>query len=280
MKARKVITGAVLLLATAAAAIAVLRPAIWRAPATIEERAEKALRYAGRKGLNVNYCLLLDYGIESGKPRLFVWSFKERRVVYSAHAMHGPGKGSTAVTPVFSNTPGSKCSSVGRFEVTRDRGRRNRSGLRLRGLERSNSKAYGRGIMIHGSKWVDVNKWRRYIPLNEKSCQGCVTVSTRDMAYINRLVGKEEGNLLLWSYYDAVSKKKSGRWLGIRARVQNKYEFSKYAFQGPGRPIETFFGEKRIYLHRIQSATGNPTPYPTVLSNGGLCFLRPQLHIP
>ena len=33
--------------------------------------------------------------------------------------------------------------------------------------------------------------------------QGCVTVSTRDMAYINRLVGKEEGNLLLWSYCDA-----------------------------------------------------------------------------
>ena len=32
--------------------------------------------------------------------------------------------------------------------------------------------------------------------------QGCVTVSTRDMAYINRLVGKEEGNLLLWSYCD------------------------------------------------------------------------------
>ena len=104
MKARKVITGALLLLVTAAAASAVLSPAIRRAPATIEERAEKALRYAGRKGLNVNYCLLLDYGIESGKPRLFVWSFKERRVVYSAHAMHGPGKGSTAVTPVIVTT--------------------------------------------------------------------------------------------------------------------------------------------------------------------------------
>ena len=26
---------------------------------------------------------------------------------------------------------------------------------------------------------------------------------TRDMVYINRLVGQEEGNLLLWAFYDA-----------------------------------------------------------------------------
>ena len=168
----------------------------------LELRAEKALHYAHRKGLNDNYCLFLDYSIPSGKPRLFVWSFQEGRVVYSGYAMHGPGKGSTNETPVFSNVPGSHCSSVGRFEVTRQRGRRNKTGFCLKGLEFSNCSAYSRGIMIHSSKWVDTNRWRKYIPLNGISCQGCVTVSTRDMAYINRLVAKEEGNLLLWSYYD------------------------------------------------------------------------------
>ncbi len=168
----------------------------------MEFRAEKALAYAQKKGLNENYCLFLDYSIPSGSPRLFVWSFSEERVVYSGHAMHGPGKGSTAETPVFSNVPGSLCSSLGRFEVTRDRGRRNKTGFYLRGLDLSNSSAYSRGIMIHSSKWVDRNRWRKYIPLDGRSCLGCVTVSTRDMAYINRLVGKEKGNLLLWSYYD------------------------------------------------------------------------------
>ena len=165
-------------------------------------RAEKALQFAERKGLNENYCIFLDYGIRSGKPRLFVWSFGENRVVYSGYAMHGPGKGSTDDTPVFSNTPGSNCSSLGRFEVTRRRGRRNKTGFYLKGLERSNSNAYFRGIMIHSSRWVDGNKWRRYIPLNAKCCLGCVTVSTRDMAYINRLMEKETDNLLLWTYYE------------------------------------------------------------------------------
>lgn len=170
----------------------------------MEYRAEKALRYAGRKGLNENYCLFLDYTIPSGKPRLFVWSFNEKRVVYSAYAMHGFGKGSTDETPVFSNVPGSKCSSIGRFEVTRAQGRRIKNGYRLKGLEYSNSNAYKRGIMIHGSRWVDTNKWRKYIPLNGKSCQGCVTVSTRDMTYIDSLIWNESRNLLLWSYYDDV----------------------------------------------------------------------------
>ena len=116
--------------------------------------------------------------------------------------MHGAGKGSTDESPVFSNVYGNHCSSVGKFEVTRNRGIRNKTGLRLKGLDLSNNSAYSRGIMIHSSRWVDVNKWRKFIPLNEKYCQGCVTVSTRDMAYINRLLGKEDRNLLLWSYYN------------------------------------------------------------------------------
>lgn len=169
----------------------------------IELRANKALKYAERKGLNNHYCLFLDYGIPSGKPRLFIWSFDEGRIVYSGYAMHGPGNGSTDEAPVFSNIYGSHCSSVGKFEVTRNRGTKNKTGLRLKGLDLSNNHAYSRGIMIHSSRWVDINKWRKFIPLNEKSCQGCVTVSTRDMTYINRLMGEEDGNLLLWSYYDA-----------------------------------------------------------------------------
>ena len=171
---------------------------------SIEERAEQALKYAGRKGMSTNYCVFVDYGIPSGSPRVFVWSFAEGRVVYRGHAMHGPGKSSTAETPVFSNAPGSHCSSVGKFEVTRRHGKRNKTGYYLKGLERSNSRAYYRGIMIHSSRWVDRNAWRKYIPLNARCCLGCVTVSTRDMRYIGRLVEKEDRHLLLWSYCGTV----------------------------------------------------------------------------
>ena len=172
----------------------------WRRYESIEARAAQALKYAGRRGMSTNYCVFVDYGIPSGSPRLFVWSFAEGMIIYRGYAMHGPGKGSTAETPVFSNVPGSHCSSLGKFEVTRQHGVRNKTGYCLKGLERSNSLAYSRGIMIHSSRWVDRNTWRRYIPLNGRCCLGCVTVSSKDMRFIGRLVEKEDRNLLLWSY--------------------------------------------------------------------------------
>ena len=45
---------------------------------TIEERAEKALAFAHRHGMNEHYALFVDYSIPSGTPRLFVWDFQQK----------------------------------------------------------------------------------------------------------------------------------------------------------------------------------------------------------
>ena len=79
---------------------------------TIEERAEKALAFAKRHNMNEHYALFVDYGIPSGTPRLFVWDFHQKKIVASTYVMHGPGGGSTDERPVFSNKPGSECSSM------------------------------------------------------------------------------------------------------------------------------------------------------------------------
>ena len=167
---------------------------------TIEERAEKALAFAKRHHLNEHYALFVDYGIPSGTPRLFVWDFQKQKVVASTYVMHGTGGGSTDERPRFSNRPGSKCSALGRFLVTKEHGRRNKRGFRMKGLDMDNQSAYNRGLMIHGARWVDLHCWKRYIPMNGKCCQGCVTVSVRGMNYLWKLVNSEEKKLLLWSY--------------------------------------------------------------------------------
>ena len=84
MKARKVITGAVLLLVTAAAAIAVLSPAIRRAPATIEERAEKALRYAGydvKRVMNITDVGHLSSDADTGEDKMLAGAKREHKSV-------------------------------------------------------------------------------------------------------------------------------------------------------------------------------------------------------
>ena len=167
---------------------------------TLEQRADEALAYARKHHMNTDYVLLLDYSIPSGTPRLFVWDYERDKVVARTYVMHGVGGGSTAKEPVFSNKAGSKCSSLGKFKVLKSHGAKLRRSYRLQGLERSNSHAYKRGIMIHRSTWVDKWCWKKYIPLHEPSCQGCITVSSKGMSYLEKLIKSESTPLLLWSY--------------------------------------------------------------------------------
>ena len=168
--------------------------------ATIEARAEKALAFARRHNMNEQYALFLDYAIPSGTPRLFVWDFQGKKIVASSYVMHGPGKGSTDKHPVFSNEPGSECSALGRFLVTKEHGNSLKRSFRLKGLDSDNQTAYARGLMIHGSTFLDGHCWMRYIPLRRASCQGCVTVTTRGMDYLWNLVNDEQKSLLLWNF--------------------------------------------------------------------------------
>ena len=167
---------------------------------TIEERAEKALRFARRHDMNEHYALFVDYSIPSGTPRLFVWDFQQKKIIASTYVMHGSGGGSTAERPRFSNRPGSNCSALGRFLVTKEHGNVNKDGFRIKGMDSDNQTAYERALMIHSSFWVDRYCWMKYIPLRGKSCLGCITVSSRGMEYLGKLINKEEKPLLLWNY--------------------------------------------------------------------------------
>ena len=166
----------------------------------VDKRAEKALEFARKHHMNEHYALFVDYNIPSGTPRLFVWDFQQKKIVATTYVMHGPGKGSTDKRPVFSNEPGSECSSLGRFLVTKEHGNSLKCSFRIKGLDPDNQTVYARGLMIHGSTYLDGHCWMRYIPLHRASCQGCVTVSSRGMDYLWRLVNNESKPLLLWSF--------------------------------------------------------------------------------
>ena len=171
--------------------------------ADLSELSIEAEQYAIEHGLSTQYCFFVNYAIPSGTPRFFVWDFAQHKVVGTARCMHGSGLANTASTPVFSNRVNSNCSSLGRFEVLRnEHGSRLRRSFRLQGLDKENSNAYGRGLLIHSSRWVDQHKHKKYIPLHTPSCQGCVTISTNGMRYVEKLVKGENKNILLWTFYE------------------------------------------------------------------------------
>lgn len=164
------------------------------------ERAEAALRFAKRHNLSEQYAIFVNYGIPSGEPRMQVWDFKKGTVVLTSPVMHGPGNGSTDTVPQFSDLPGSRCSTLGRFRVTGEHGTKIMRSCRLKGLDINNRNAYSRGLMIHAAKWVNTHRNVQYIPLNEVACAGCVTISSNAMTQLLHIIGSQHKQLLLWNY--------------------------------------------------------------------------------
>lgn len=167
---------------------------------TISAIADDSKEFALEHNLSNRYCLLVDYGLPSGTPRVYVWSFEEKKILFEAYTMHGCGGGSTDEEPVFSNKMGSMCSTLGNFAITRQHGTINTTGYRLKGLDAENANAWDRALMIHDSYWVDNYCKEEYIPVNQVICQGCVTVNVEAMKKIGRLVDSESKLILLRSF--------------------------------------------------------------------------------
>ena len=162
---------------------------------------DSAAGFVADAHLNTDYCILVDYSIPSGSPRLFLWSFAERKAVFCAHTMHGAGGGSTPVEAVLSNVPGRLCSSEVRFIITREQGDFVFPSFRLKGLDATNDNAYVRDIMLHGTSFVDIFAGKvDYLPLNIYRCAGCVATSTAEMSYLEQFIKGQGKPLLLWSF--------------------------------------------------------------------------------
>ncbi|GHV01308.1 hypothetical protein FACS1894159_08910 [Bacteroidia bacterium] len=168
---------------------------------TLHDRATEALGFCRAQGLNTDYCILVDFGIHSGRNRLFVWDFARDTIFCSSLCAHGYGMSSTTSVPVFSNEPGSYCSSQGRYRI----GARSYSkwGInihyKLHGLDATNDNAFRRYVVLHSYGPVpETEIFPLHLPLGYS--QGCPVVSNEVMRRIDTLLQKASPPLLLWIY--------------------------------------------------------------------------------
>jgi hypothetical protein len=128
-------------------------------------RAYFAFKAAHPEQVRKPYLYFVDYGLDAGTPRGYVFDMRELRVVDGPFTVaHGRGSQPRGGVPTrFSNRHGSEATSLGLFLAQetyafsgRTNGRMYRStGLRLRGLSgRFNADARGRGVVVHGAPYV------------------------------------------------------------------------------------------------------------------------------
>ncbi len=170
--------------------------------ARMRAKADSALIFCHAKGMNTEFCLLTDMAVHPGRYRLWVWDFQKGAVVLSTLCCHGCGGGSTLSTPVFSNVPGSNCTSLGKYRL----GARSWSNwgihvhYKMHGLEKTNDNAYKRIVVLHSFDPVPEREMHPLCPPMGWSL-GCPVISNEAMHTIDSMMQKARNpQVLLWIY--------------------------------------------------------------------------------
>ena len=157
-------------------------------PVDLHDKADSLKSYCHEHGYNTDYGLLVDLGRFSLQKRLYVYDFNKNKVVMKSLSGHGSGGDSTILRADFSNAHGSHCSSLGHYKIGRHRYMYNRKGVpafELVGLDKTNSNALNRGILIHPA--VGPLSW------------GCVTLPVARYHQLSEFL-KTQRNVIMWVY--------------------------------------------------------------------------------
>ena len=117
---------------------------------------------------------LIDYGLPSTSPRLWVFDLATHELLFNELVAHGRGSGEN-MAEAFSNEEGSLMSSLGTFLTGTTYTGKNGYSLKLRGMEPGvNDQAESRTIVMHGAPYVSESFARKVGRLGRS--HGCPAV--------------------------------------------------------------------------------------------------------
>jgi len=161
---------------------------------------EALINFRNERGAptSARYWAIADFDLRSSEPRLFLFDVEDNRVesYLCAHGIGSEGPTDDGYATVFSNVPGSNCTSLGVYLCAETYNGRHGFSMRLDGLEPTNSHARARAIVVHGANYVSPDMIRRTGRIGRSD--GCPAVENRfSTEVVSALTG---GSLLLaWS---------------------------------------------------------------------------------
>jgi hypothetical protein len=143
---------------------------------------------------------VIDYGLPSTQPRLWVFDLASERVLFHELVAHGRNSGwDLAVS--FSNDDGTYMSSLGAFVTGSAYDGTNGYSLRLRGTEPNrNDRAEARAIVMHGAPYVDEAVALKYGRLGRSL--GCPAVRP---AIARQLIDEIKDGSVLYAWHPSIA---------------------------------------------------------------------------
>lgn len=147
-------------------------------------------------GYSTSLMFIADMSLPMNIKRFYVVNPDSQKLLASFLVAHGNGRGSTIDKAVFSNTPGSLCSSEGRYEIGGSYYGNYGKSYRLLGLDASNSNAFDRAIVFHSFK--DQTDEEYSMPNYFSS--GCPMIARPSFEYCDSLIQLQEQPVMLVIY--------------------------------------------------------------------------------
>jgi hypothetical protein len=164
----------------------------------LKEKAALAKDYIDNKGFDVSYCFMIDMRLPSGKNRFFIYNLLKDSVEAAGLVTHGKGSESETGELIFSNTPNSKCTSLGKYKIGDAYNGNFGLSYKLMGLDKTNSKALGRSVVLHS--YCGIPKQEVY-PAPICVSEGCPAVSPAFFTQLKTIMDESQEPILLWIFY-------------------------------------------------------------------------------
>jgi len=164
----------------------------------MKEKASYAKDFVDQNGFDVSYCFLVDMRLPSGKNRFFVYNLLKDSLEAAGLVTHGKGSENQTGDLVFSNTPNSNCTSLGKYKIGSSYNGNFGLSYKLVGLDKTNSRALDRAVVLHS--YLGVPNTEVY-PASICVSEGCPAVSAPFFTQLKGYMDESQEPILLWIYY-------------------------------------------------------------------------------
>lgn len=156
-------------------------------------------RFLGKSAkYNSDVAFFLDMRIESGKNRFFIYDLKHNKLINKGLVGHGSGSETGIPGKLqFSNVKNSNSSSLGKYAIGSSYSGRFGKAYKLYGLDKTNSNAFERNVVLH--KYADVPFEEQIKPICNSL--GCPMVNEKFFGVIEKTIDASKKKIILVMYY-------------------------------------------------------------------------------
>jgi hypothetical protein len=163
----------------------------------LTQQINKTIKRAIKENYSSAYAILCDLGLHSGSKRIFLVDLQTKNIIKMGLVTHGSSTTyQQAGVRLYSNTNGSLCSSLGMYKVGNHYQGQYGLAYKLYGLDKENSNAYTRAIVLHSHSCVPD------VTTEDAICQswGCPTVSSKFLQTLAEYIDQSSKPMLLYIF--------------------------------------------------------------------------------